>query len=168
MSVCHTTNCVRMLYYMSLSCFFLERKDTTSSISDFSVFVLGILTLWTQHNGVSGIQCYSCSYITNADWTLNYECVTSAANVSMGNPKTACPTDSSCFVQTVYSKGVMSVRSALRGCGKGDKPCNDRTCCDENGTYSTCWTVCDTDLCNDMDVSSKPQGSSGKNMGTCG
>ncbi|KAL3836182.1 hypothetical protein ACJMK2_021624 [Sinanodonta woodiana] len=135
-----------------------------NSISDISGFVLGILTLLSSYHGVSGIQCYSCSYTTSSDWTVNYECVTAAANVTRGNPKPVCPTESSCFVKTVYNTGFVQVSSALRGCGKSDTLCKDSTCCDVNGQSPTCWMVCNTDLCNDMDVSI-PQGFGGTNMG---
>ncbi|KAL3836188.1 hypothetical protein ACJMK2_021630 [Sinanodonta woodiana] len=122
------------------------------SVSCFSVFVLEVLIILAQSHGVSGIQCYSCSYITSGVWGVDYECVTVPANITRGDPQPKCPaTESSCYVRTVYTEGYARVNSVLRGCGKSDMRCTDKTCCNESGPYPTCWTVCDTDLCNDLD-----------------
>ncbi|KAL3836187.1 hypothetical protein ACJMK2_021629 [Sinanodonta woodiana] len=122
------------------------------SVLCFSVFVMEVLTILSQSHGVSGIQCYSCSYTRSNDWRVDYECVTIPANITRGDPQPKCPAaESSCYVRTVYTEGYARVNSALRGCGKSDMRCKDKTCCNEFGPYPTCWTVCDTDLCNDLD-----------------
>ncbi|KAK3609891.1 hypothetical protein CHS0354_015085 [Potamilus streckersoni] len=126
------------------------------SFLDFSVFVLEILIILAQYHGVSGIQCYSCSYTRSNDWKVDYECVTIPANVTRGDPQPKCPAaESSCYVIVVYTEGYVQVNSALRGCGKSDLRCKDKSCCNEFGPYPTCWTLCDTDLCNDIDGETK-------------